>query len=312
MLHILILGCLQFSASASLIHGYGNTIADYGGEAHYSCSVAHPTAGVLQVTWQRLFKDGPIENLATFSKRFGQQVNAPYLGKVTLTEASLNSTSISLSNVSWQDESCYICSFNAYPDGSKQQQTCLSVQGISSVETAYVPRASRGGDGMEVEFSCSATGKPAPTIDWDVSPGAARLHQSQTTTETNGDHTFTSSDNITLQVPEGWSGHVDCLLNKRARGQRRERIPFSVGHQHPKKEDENRQPHLLLSVIIPILCIITSIAAVVVVVTKRKRLMQRINHHLKRKEQDKDVDIETSLHLTHREVKAANQELTTC
>ncbi|XP_053273378.1 OX-2 membrane glycoprotein [Pleuronectes platessa] len=291
MLYILILGCLQFSASASLIHGYGNTIAEYGGEAHYSCSVGNPTAGVLQVTWQRLFKDGPIENLATFSKRFGQQVNAPYLGKVTLTEASLNSTSISLSNVSWQDESCYICSFNAYPDGSKQQQTCLSVQGISSVDTAYVPRAARGGDGMEVEFSCSATGKPVPTIDWDVSPGATRLYQSKTTTEPNGDHTFTSSDNITLQVPAGWSGHVDCLLNRGARGQRRETIPFSVGPQHPKKEDEKRRPHLLLSVIIPTLCIITSIAAaVIVVVTKRKRLMQIINHHSKRKEPDTDVD----------------------
>ena len=107
------------------------------------------------------------------------------------------------------------------------------------MDTAYVPRGAPGADGMEVEFSCSATGKPAPTIDWELPPGAARLHRSQTPTETNSDHTFTSSDNITLQVPAGWSGHVDCLLNRGARGQRRERIPFSVGPQHPKKEDGN-------------------------------------------------------------------------
>uniref|UniRef100_A0A3B5AAK8 Immunoglobulin V-set domain-containing protein n=1 Tax=Stegastes partitus TaxID=144197 RepID=A0A3B5AAK8_9TELE len=78
---------------------------------------------VLQVTWQRLYADESIENLATYSKRFGQQVNDPYKRKVIFTEASLSSTSISLKEVSWADESCYICSFNVYPDGSKRRQT---------------------------------------------------------------------------------------------------------------------------------------------------------------------------------------------
>uniref|UniRef100_A0A3Q4BC59 Immunoglobulin V-set domain-containing protein n=1 Tax=Mola mola TaxID=94237 RepID=A0A3Q4BC59_MOLML len=85
--------------------------------------------GVLQVTWQRLFKDGSIENLATHGKRFGQQVNEPFQGKVVLNDASLNSTSITVKNVTWNDEGCYICSFNAYPDGSKRKHTCLTVQG---------------------------------------------------------------------------------------------------------------------------------------------------------------------------------------
>uniref|UniRef100_A0A3Q3JQN0 Immunoglobulin V-set domain-containing protein n=1 Tax=Monopterus albus TaxID=43700 RepID=A0A3Q3JQN0_MONAL len=96
------------------------------------CHSAHvkqtalPT-GVLQVTWQRLFKDQSIENMATYSERFGQQINGPFLGKVIFTEASLNSTAITLKNVTWEDESCYICSFNVYPDGSKRKQACLTV-----------------------------------------------------------------------------------------------------------------------------------------------------------------------------------------
>ncbi len=84
---------------------------------------------MLQVTWQRLFKDDSVENLATYSHRFGQQVNNPYVGKVIFTEASLSATSITLKNVTWGDESCYICSFNEYPDGSKRKKTCLTVQG---------------------------------------------------------------------------------------------------------------------------------------------------------------------------------------
>lgn len=85
--------------------------------------------GVLQVTWQRLAKDEHVENLATYSKRFGQQVNEPYQGKMVFTEASLSSTVIKVKNVTWADESCYICSFNAYPDGSKRRQSCLKVKG---------------------------------------------------------------------------------------------------------------------------------------------------------------------------------------
>lgn len=86
-------------------------------------------------------------------------------------------------------------------------------------------------EGMkEFVFSCSATGKPAPTIEWDLSPHALILNQPQTTTEANSDHTFSSSRNITLQIPSDWGGHVDCLLNSGIIGERRERIPFDHGH----------------------------------------------------------------------------------
>lgn len=97
------------------------------------------------------------------------------------------------------------------------------------------------GDAEEVVFSCSATGKPAPTIQWEFSPVAAALGRPQTATATNGDHTFTSSSNITLRVPAGWDGHVDCLLNKGARGQRRERIPFTSHAGNKMKGEEGMQ-----------------------------------------------------------------------
>ena len=87
----------------------------------------------------------------------------------------------------------------------------------------------------KVVFSCSATGKPAPTVQWDISPGATTSHQPQRTTVRNKDQTFTSSSNITLQVPPEWKGHVDCVLNSGVMGQRRERIDFPP--LDVKKED---------------------------------------------------------------------------
>lgn len=95
----------------------------------HSLVCLYHSADVLQVTWQRLYEDNSIENLATYSKRFGEQVNDPYQERIIFTEASLHSTSITVRNLTWADESCYVCSFNAYPEGSKRHQTCLKVQG---------------------------------------------------------------------------------------------------------------------------------------------------------------------------------------
>ncbi|XP_042368789.1 OX-2 membrane glycoprotein-like isoform X1 [Plectropomus leopardus] len=263
---ILIITSLLFQVCTSQITGYGNTTADYGGNAYYKCAVAN-LKGVLQVTWQRLFKDESIENLATYSKRFGQQVNEPYKGKVTFTEASLTSTSITLKNVTWGDESCYICSFNVYPDGSKRKQTCLTVQGISEVEAKAQPPSETEDDDMEVVFSCSATGKPAPAIQWDFSPPATRLDKQQTRKEPNSDQTFTSSSNITLLIPPEWKGHVDCLLNG---GQRRKRISFSLPAKEKKGEEGKKLSSSGIALVIGAVLFVSFMVAAAAM--KRKRL----------------------------------------
>lgn len=77
-----------------------------------------------------------MENLATYSERFGQQVNEPYRGKVSFAEASLGSTSIALKNLTWADDGCYTCSFNVYPDGSRKKRACLTVRGKGTLGNA--------------------------------------------------------------------------------------------------------------------------------------------------------------------------------
>nr|XP_046238697.1 OX-2 membrane glycoprotein-like [Scatophagus argus] len=271
MLRVLILlSGLLFKASPSQITGHGDVSADYGGDAHYRCA-AHNLTGVLQVTWQRHFKDDSIENLVTYSKRFGQQINEPYQGKVIFTEASLSSTAITLKNVTWEDDSCYICSFNVYPDGSKRKQTCLTVQGISEVETGVQPASSEGENTEKLVFSCSATGKPTPTIKWVLSTDVSLLSQTQTTAAENSDHTFTSSSNITVQVQPGWTGHVVCQLNSGTRGERQEEIHYAPSLDKPNKEEEGKSLSSIgLALVICAVFLISCIAVAAAV--KRKRL----------------------------------------
>ncbi|XP_071774025.1 OX-2 membrane glycoprotein-like [Centroberyx gerrardi] len=222
MLQVLLLVYVLFKAVSSEVIVSGDATADFGGDAHYRCAVTDIT-GVLQVTWQRLYKDEAIENLASYNKRFGKQINEPHRGKVIFTEASLSSTSITVKNVTWGDEACYICSFNVFPDGSKRKQICLTVQGISEVTTHVQQIPSSGPEAdVEVVVSCSATGKPAPAVQWDI-PSSIDKEPSHRTV-TNDDHTFTTNSSVALRLPPHWGGNVDCLLNTGTRGQRQERI----------------------------------------------------------------------------------------
>lgn len=105
----------------------------------------------------------------------------------------------------------------------------LPPEGISEVKThAQVLTLRLGDDNMAVVFSCSATGRPAPTVQWSFSPGASRVDQQPTTTAWNSDNTSTSSSNITLRVSPRWDGHVECVVNAETRGHRVERVPFSL------------------------------------------------------------------------------------
>uniref|UniRef100_A0A3Q0RDM8 Ig-like domain-containing protein n=1 Tax=Amphilophus citrinellus TaxID=61819 RepID=A0A3Q0RDM8_AMPCI len=183
---------------------------------------------VLQVTWQRIVQ-GVMDSMATYSERFGREVTKPYRGKLLLTEASFSSASITLMNLTWKDETCYICSFNIFPDGSKMRQTsCFKKKHVVWLTFIVMLHLTFSWP-HEIVFSCSATGKPAPTIEWNISADTSLSDQPHSVIVTNSDHTFTTSRNVTVKVPPGRSGYVDCVLNRGKLGERTERIPFSYG-----------------------------------------------------------------------------------
>ncbi|XP_030611853.1 OX-2 membrane glycoprotein-like [Archocentrus centrarchus] len=266
MFLLLIAICWLSQASTSHITLHGNNVAEYGGEARYKCALSN-SSGVLQVTWQRIVQ-GVMDSMATYSERFGREVTKPYRGKLLLTEASFSSASITLMNLTWKDETCYICSFNIFPDGSKMRQTCLKVQGISEVKT--MNHTLSGGDGKdsEIVFSCSATGKPAPTIEWNISADTSLSDQPHSVIVTNSDHTFTTSRNVTVKVAPGRSGYVDCVLNRGKLGERTERIPFSYGEAE-RTTWERAVPSVI--VFVAVVGVVSSIAAVFLMRRRSKK-----------------------------------------
>ncbi|KAM4710855.1 OX-2 membrane glycoprotein-like isoform 2-T2 [Anableps anableps] len=271
MLLILTVICLALKGHASDISLHGPATVPYGGEARFTCTLADPT-GVLQVTWQRGLKPELLENLATYNKPVGKQVNEPFKDKVNFTESSLKSSSIVLRNVTWEDENCYVCSFNAYPEGSKRKQMCLKVEGISETHKMNISKSNSALKVREEVLSCSATGKPAPTISWNISSSVLSKDPQQTTTVSNSDGTFTSSSNITVQIPTDRRGHVVCILNRGLTGERQEEFPFSSLEE--EREEGNWSRHALIIAVLAIIVIcITAVAAVII----HKRLKRTCN-----------------------------------
>ncbi|XP_036838256.1 OX-2 membrane glycoprotein-like isoform X3 [Oncorhynchus mykiss] len=135
-------------------------IATLGEDAHFSCRLMKPK-DVLQVTWQKV-TPGATENVATYNKRFGPVVNPPFQRNVEFEDEGLQNCSIVIRGVSRGDESCYKCLFNAYPDGAISGRTCLQINELYGPSLLITQT-----NNSHTTLSCSATGRPVPTVTWD-------------------------------------------------------------------------------------------------------------------------------------------------
>ncbi|KAK9980658.1 hypothetical protein ABG768_000250 [Culter alburnus] len=201
---VIFLNCLSKSYLSEIV-AQGDTDVVVGRDASFSCTLPNPS-GVKHVTWQRVRADQSAQILATFSQRFQDNVDKEYAGKVTLTRASLNSTSIEIKNTTFEDEACYICSFKVYPSGPIRKTMCLTVKGISEITAEMNPSPNSD----QVVVSCSATGKPAPTIQWK-STEEERNFVSNDFTTLNKDSSTTITSNITLPLSQFHGKYVECL-----------------------------------------------------------------------------------------------------
>ncbi|XP_044200770.1 OX-2 membrane glycoprotein-like [Thunnus albacares] len=171
-------------------------MAAVGEDVHLSCQLMQ-SKDVFQVTWQKLSPDGKEKNLATYHKHFGETVNDGFKGKVEFKDAGLQNCSIVIRKVMEQDEGCYLCLFNTFPDGSLTGRTCLRLYELH--EPILQIRESNSTE--ETVVSCSATGRPAPTGTLNV-PQRDRYFSHNSTvnvTNTNGFNDESGSNkNFTL------------------------------------------------------------------------------------------------------------------
>ncbi|CAI5689429.1 unnamed protein product [Oreochromis niloticus] len=246
----------RHSALTAVIQTQQTVLAAVGEDAEFSCQLLE-TKDVLQVTWQKISNDVQ-ENVATYSKYFGQRVNDGFTDKVEFVYIGLQNCSIVIRNVTEQDEGCYRCLFNTYPEGSFIGTPCLQVYELH--EPVVDVRESNSTE--EWVVSCSATGRPAPTVTLSVSQQDLSFSQYNTVSVSNTNATFTVTTTAVLSGSRNNSTQVGCAARVLSAPHRE--VMVMVPHDNELDEKSGSDPRNL---VIRIAAILSSVMLLVACVT---------------------------------------------
>ncbi|XP_055363016.1 nectin-1-like isoform X2 [Betta splendens] len=189
----------------SLIQTHQTVMGAVGEEVNFSCLLTE-SKDVLQVTWQKILPDVD-KNVATYNT-FGQRVDPDFRDKVKFKVTGLQNSSIVISSVTEQDEGCYLCLFNTYPEGAFKGRTCLQVCELH--EPILHVRGSNSSE--ESLVSCSVTARPAPTVTLTVTQQHLYFSHYSTVTVTNANNTLTVTKTAVLSGLHGDGTQVGCAV----------------------------------------------------------------------------------------------------
>ncbi|MEQ2210425.1 hypothetical protein XENOCAPTIV_013228 [Xenoophorus captivus] len=146
-------------------------------------------------------------NLAIYTKRFGSRVRPDLDGKMDFQQEALQSCSVVIRKVTEQDEGCYRCLFNSYPSGALIGKTCLTLYELHEP----ILDVRRSNSPAESVVSCSATGRPAPSVTLTVLHQNISFSQYNSTSVTNSNGTVTITTTALLSAFS--STEVGCSVS---------------------------------------------------------------------------------------------------
>ncbi|XP_047210666.1 OX-2 membrane glycoprotein-like [Girardinichthys multiradiatus] len=252
-----------------------SVLAAEGEDAPLSCQLLE-TKNVQQVTWQKILENTE-RNICTYSEFFGETVDPDFKEKVQFTEVGLQKSSIVIKSVTEQDEGCYLCLFTIYPDGALTAGTCLMVyelhEPILDVRKSNSP--------AESVVSCSATGRPAPSVTLTVLHQNLSFSQYNSTSVTNSNGTVTITTTALLSAFS--STEVGCSVSVLSAAPREllvtvpgltETSEDGLDKQTGSSDRRSRWP-----LIIPFIMMMMMMMGVIFIFLLRKGLQRRNNKH---------------------------------
>ncbi|CAJ1087559.1 OX-2 membrane glycoprotein-like%2C partial [Xyrichtys novacula] len=144
---------------------------------------------VQQVTWKKSLPLGE-KTMTTYSRFSGVRVNPDFQDKVEFKETELLNTSIVIKEVTEQDEGCYRCLFNTQSDGNLSGLTCIRLYEL------YGPVLHVRGQNStrDVVVSCSASGRPPPSMEITVPQQELYL------LKTSSDYVLNNNSTVTVTM----------------------------------------------------------------------------------------------------------------
>ncbi|CAI5689421.1 OX-2 membrane glycoprotein-like [Oreochromis aureus] len=248
----------------AVIQTQQTVLAAVGKDAEFSCQLLE-TKDVLQVTWQKV---SPVmeENVATYSKQFGQRVNDGFTHKFEFKYTGLQNCSIVIRKVTYEDEAYYHCLFNTYPEGSLTGRTCLQVYELHEPVVDV-----RQSNSEEWVVSCSATGRPAPTVTLSVSQQDLSFSQYNTVSVSNTNATFTVTTTAVLSGSRKHSTQVGCAARVLSAPHREVMVML------PDDDDDGDFTWIIVLAVVSVVAVLV----VILLVVKRDWISAVITAHFK-------------------------------
>ncbi|KAI1885325.1 hypothetical protein AGOR_G00218980 [Albula goreensis] len=161
---------------------------------------------VQQVLWKKTAEQGDTNQVASFSKGTGATVTEPLQDRVSLSH-TLGESHLSIKPVRTEDEGCYTCEFNSYPEGSQSATSCLTVYVLPKPEV--VCRTVSPG---VIEANCSALARPAAEIRWNVDGDNKTMGPAVFSSFQQGDGTTLVISTLSIQADLLDDKSVKCLV----------------------------------------------------------------------------------------------------
>ncbi|XP_018104200.2 OX-2 membrane glycoprotein [Xenopus laevis] len=279
----------NLTAGSQVLCSADKSTAPVGGSVTMQCRLNLNSAkpDVLQVTWSK--QSGEFAGtIATSSRSHGQRFLGPYSQReVRFSEETQDLSAITISSVTPGDRGCFQCIFNVYPLGASMGSVCLDI-----TETRISdPKLDVNSSAEYHVISCSATGKPAPTITWNLTETPKKNPQNYSII--HPDQTVTVISNFTLATLRRMERiNITCFVHHSALGSDivlSKAIEDSDNHSFGKENTFTTNVAVLVIVVI-----IVTISLVFIIVHQRWKMCKYNqnngigtgNHQVKEKPKD--------------------------
>ncbi|XP_069020108.1 OX-2 membrane glycoprotein-like [Embiotoca jacksoni] len=240
-------------------------VGKMGDEVILNCQIIE-SKDVQQVTWMKNLPEGET-NVGSNHKDLGQLVYFQFRGKVEFEDVGLLNTSIVIRNVTELDEGCYRCLFHIYPDPAVIGTTCLQLYELH--EPVLHVRESNSSE--ELVVSCSATGRPAPTVTLNVSPQDLHLSPNNTVSVSNTNGTVTVTTTAVLSGVHKHGAQVGCAVRVLSAPQRN--VSVTIPDVKPVKfTPAHRESSWIIGLVVGMVIVCCLVSVFIFVLMKQKKL----------------------------------------
>ncbi|XP_061571414.1 OX-2 membrane glycoprotein-like isoform X2 [Cololabis saira] len=254
-------------------------VAAVGGDAQLSCQLLD-NKDVVQVTWQKVLPNEK-KGVAFYNKKMGPVIYPDFSEKIKFNETEVPTTSIIIMDITEQDEGCYHCVFKTYSEEILINRTCLQIyelhEPVLHVEESKSPE--------ETRVSCSATGRPAPTVTLTASQHPLYSHNTVSVDNTNGTVTVTTT--ALLSGFHGNSTQVGCAARAPS-GPQKDVFMMIPGKKQrsvdglDEKSGSNQRSRWTLIIMIPVVVgLVASLVVVIIIILVKSKTQNRTEEPLK-------------------------------